>query len=48
VRLGASLPEIDYGLVPYLTPDGVMGQPVDLLGQTISVALFEHRDNPRV
>ena len=47
-RLGASLPEIHHGFVPDLAPEGVMGQPFDLFGQTVHVLLFEHLDNARV
>ena len=34
-RLGASLPAVGQGLVPHLAPQGMVGQPFDLFGQTV-------------
>ena len=47
-RLGAGLAEIGHGLVPHLAPEGVVGQPLDLLGEPVGVESLDRLDDPRV
>jgi hypothetical protein len=37
LRLESRLPLIPYCLLPQLCPIGVMGQPLDLLGQAVGI-----------
>jgi hypothetical protein len=39
---------VGHSLVPYLTPQGVVGQAFDLLGQAIGSEAFEGLDNARM
>ena len=42
------LPAVRQGLVPHLPPQGMVGQPFDLLGYPLSSEGFEGLDDPRV
>src|SRR5262249_56515167 len=43
--LGPRWPAVGYGLVPDLTPEGVVRQPVNLLGEPLRRQPFEGVDN---
>jgi hypothetical protein len=45
-RLHASLTAVGNGLPPYLTPERMVGEPFDLLGQSVGKDRLEGRDNP--
>ena len=47
-RLESGLPEIVHRLLPQLAPDGVMGEPLDLLAEAIPVERLDRLDDPRV
>ena len=47
-RLESGLPEIGHRLLPQLAPEGVMGEPLDLLAQAIPVERLDRVDDPRV
>src|SRR5262249_40631539 len=44
-RLGASLPTVSHGLVPHLPPPGMLGQALDLLGQSLGIESLKPLDN---
>jgi hypothetical protein len=44
----ARLPAVTQGLVPHLTPHGVVGQPVDLLGQATGIESLDSLDDAGV
>jgi hypothetical protein len=41
----ARLPAVLQGLIPHLTADSVMGEPLDLLGRAVGIQGLEHRYN---
>jgi hypothetical protein len=45
---GSSLAAVGYSLVPYLTPQGVVGQSVHLLGQPVGIQLLHGHHNAGV
>jgi hypothetical protein len=47
-RLGTSLPTVHQGLVPDLTPEGMLGQPFRMLGQTVGIEPFAGCDDAGV
>ena len=47
-RLESGLPEIVHRLLPQLAPEGVMGEPLDLLAEAIPVERLDRVDDPRV
>ena len=47
-RLESGLPEIVHRLLPQLAPEGVMGEPLDLLAEAIPVERLDRLDDPRV
>jgi hypothetical protein len=47
-RLASGLLEIVHRLLPQLAPDGVMGEPLDLAAEAISVERLDRLDEPRV
>ena len=47
-RLGPGLPTVRHGLVPDLTPEGMLGQPFRLLGQTVGIEPFAGFDDAGV
>ena len=47
-RLGTGLPAVRHGLVPHLTPEGMLGQPFRLLGQTVGIEPFAGCDDAGV
>ena len=47
-RLGPRLPAVGHSLVPHLTPEGMVRQPVDLLGEPLRRQPFEGLDNAGV
>ena len=44
-RSGPGLPAVDHGLVPYLAPEGMMGEAVDLLGKAVGRRASRGRHN---
>ena len=46
--LPSGLPEIVHRLLAQFTPDGVMGEPLDLSAEAISVERLDRVDDPRV
>ena len=44
-RLVARLAAVGDGLVPHLTPQGMVGQPFHLVGEPVGIALFDGRHN---
>ena len=42
------LPAVRQGLVPHLASQGVVGQALDLLGQSVGIQLLQGRDNAGV
>src|SRR5262249_4103237 len=47
-RLGTGLPTVRHGLVPDLTPEGMLGQPFYLLGETVGIEPFAGCDDAGV
>src|SRR5262245_66689550 len=47
-RFGASLPTVRHGLVPDLAPEGMLGQPFRLLGETVGIEPFAGCDDTGV
>ena len=47
-RLGTGLPTVRHGLVPDLAPEGMLGQPFRLLGQTVGIEPFAGFDDAGV
>jgi hypothetical protein len=48
IRLGTGLPTVRHGLVPDLTPEGMLGQPFRLLGQPAGIEPFAGLDDAGV
>ena len=46
--LGAGLTEVRDRLLPQLAPHGMVGQPLDVLGQPVRIAAFDGADDPGV
>ena len=46
--LPSGLPDIVHRLLAHFTPDGVMGEPLDLSAEAISVERLDRVDDPRV
>src|SRR5262245_61321279 len=44
-RLVTRLAQVDDGLVPHLTPQGMVRQPFHLVGEPVGIALFDGRYN---
>ena len=40
--------QMGHGLVPHFAPQGVVGQPIHLLGQAIAVETFNGLGDPRM
>src|SRR5262249_21994889 len=47
-RLDTGLPTVRHGLVPDLAPQGMLGQPFHLLGQTVGIEPFTGFDDAGV
>jgi hypothetical protein len=48
IRLGTGLPTVRHRLVPDLAPEGMLGQPFRLLGQTVGIEPFAGVDDAGV
>ena len=46
--LGASLMEVGHGLAPHLTPEGVVGEPLDVFREPVGMEPFERLHDPNV